>query len=129
MQKINDINGREFSIFESHSLTCTKNGHNKFWRGKLGKQDNAKTPEDIKKPWVVLLEWGRIGTVGSKEEKRFLREHAALTYIHGRLKDKLKKGYEYEPGSPVISGKVSRIPTVVENVKAVKYVDTEWDLL
>lgn len=123
VEKIVDSDGREFSVFERKTLKCVddKTNTNKFWQCALALHINPKKLEQ-NKPWVVWLFWGRVGTVGQKQEKTFTTEHKAKTYMEQRFRDKISKGYE-ETSEPAL-----KVRTDESKVGLSKFVDTEWDL-
>lgn len=119
--KKQEISGRNVEVFERHRLTCTTDGHNKFWVGVLGRDLSTPIIEGSK-PWVVSLTWGRIGTEGQTPEfKRFTTLSTATTYLRARVKDKLQKGYVVDNTKPVQEPKAPPA-SYVENTY-------EWDIL
>ena len=62
-------------------LICKEESHNKFWRAKRTGYD-------------VLIEWGRVGTAGQRQEKSFSSEWEADHFINGKRSEKARKGYK-----------------------------------
>lgn len=44
--------------------------------------------------WILIREWGRIGSGGTLRNNIFSTEEEALQKMKSVLKDKIKKGYE-----------------------------------
>jgi predicted DNA-binding WGR domain protein len=85
------IAGFEVDVVEKHELICTVDGHNKYWSGTFGVIKNAK---GLSKPFVVALNWGKIGNTKQVPDlKRFTSHSTAESYLRGRIKDKRNKGY------------------------------------
>jgi predicted DNA-binding WGR domain protein len=90
MTKIKEffVEGRqvEVAIDETESMTCTENGHNKFWIGTKGHETSTNAP-------VVILQWGKIGSAGHTELKRFKNIFRRDNYFEDRVWDKRAKNY------------------------------------
>jgi len=56
--------------------------HNKFWAAQL----DTNT-------FNVLIRWGRMGTKGQSQEKKFRSQHEAAGFIDSKLNEKRRKGY------------------------------------
>lgn len=124
-QTIIDRSGRQLAIVSKTELVCVENGSNKFWTGTVALHENPATTAEKAKPWIVILSWGRNGTVGQKQENRFTREHGAVSYVLGRERDKTRKGYSKANSSPQPNTFSDR---ELEKVEALPAVDTDWDL-
>lgn len=61
-------------------LVNKKFGHNKFWNAKLTNK-------------TLVVHYGKIGTEGVKQIKRFKSPGEAMVYMDKKLKEKLAKGY------------------------------------
>lgn len=125
-QVIKDLSGQEHvvDVIRVENLVCKADGANKFWSGILGRLEKDVTRRV--QPYVVVLRWGRIGTVGSGPEiKKFNSESSAISYFEGRLKDKWNKGYvsSNEPIPP-------KVPNTPQVTNAISYQPSayEWDL-
>jgi len=117
-QKVNDM----LDVLDTKHLECTNEGHNKFWKAVLGRETTAPVI-DGSKPWVVSVTWGKIGTQGeNKVVKRFTTLSAAHSYLRGRVKDKLQKGYVYIH---------KKEPSTATEKPSVTYAENtyEWDIL
>ena len=123
METTTDSNGRTFSIIEKKALKFTDTKSNKFWQCALAKHENPKTAEEKAKQWVVILSWGKVGTVGQKQENAYTREHSAKAYMEQRFRDKTRKGY-IETNEPELKSNKKAEP----KAGLTKFVDTEWDL-
>lgn len=126
-QVIKDLQGREhpIDVIRIENLVCKENGSNKFWNGLLGRM----APDVTRKaqPYVVVLRWGRIGTVGSGPEiKKFNNESSAISYFEGRLKDKWNKGYM--SSNEAIPNKVPNTPEAPKTAVYFNSGSYEWDL-
>lgn len=122
IQKINLGSGEHrVDVFEEHKLQCTEAGANKFWTAVYGQDLDPSTALDTKNSYIVLLKWGKIGTAGQDQIKRFRTIPLAEAYLRGRLKDKMNKNYVVMTGGGTVG--------VITQAAAVPYVETEWDLL
>jgi predicted DNA-binding WGR domain protein len=127
IQVITDIKGVEHTVdvMRTENLICTTEKHNKFWRGILGK--HTAVTRNVTKPYVVVLRWGRVGTVGNGPAfKKFTNLPAAESYLLGRLKDKYNKGYVVSNQS--IPHKAPNTIAPVVPVSSYKTNVYEWDL-
>lgn len=69
-------------VFESHHvMTNAENNNNKFWR--IFRYDDHST----------LVEFGRVGDSGQKDEKSFGSESQAIAFCTKKCSEKEKKGY------------------------------------
>lgn len=125
-QTIIDMSGRQLAIASQIELTCTVKGHNKFWSATVAFHENPSSGTEKNKPWIVILTWGRIGTVGQKLENRFVREHAAQSYLWGRKRDKIVKGY-VETKTSFGAGTLRKDAEIKVETPALNF-STEWDL-
>lgn len=117
------VDGREFSILNKKMLICTTPPNtNKFWSCTVVRLENPRTGLESVRPWIVIVSWGRVGTVGQIQEKAFDKEHSAMVYMGQRFRDKLNKGY-IEATEPELA-KVKSVSTA-----EIEYVETEWDVL
>lgn len=127
IQVITDVKGVEHTVdvIRTENLVCKTENHNKFWRGILGKQ--TAVTRNITKPFVVVLRWGRVGTVGNGPAfKKFTNLPAAESYLLGRLRDKHNKGYVAST-DPIPHKAPNSIAPVVP-VSSYKTNAYEWDL-
>jgi predicted DNA-binding WGR domain protein len=69
-------------LLKELELKHTNGGHNKRWI--------ASTSDDGKK---VTFKWGKIGGALQSMEKIFPSKQAAAEFIHEKIDEKLKKGY------------------------------------
>lgn len=120
-EKLTDSYGHEFTILGKHALQCTEGGANKFWQCAIAKHENPDTAVHKAKPWVVILLWGKQGTIGQRQDKRFTSEHKALAYMAGRLRDKERKKYVHTDAHTLKQRPDSRIGLT-------EHIETEWDL-
>lgn len=76
----------DVSIEDCQYMTCTENGHSKFWIGTKGNETSTDAP-------IVVLQWGKIGSAGHTELKRFKNVWRRDTYFNDRVWDKRSKKY------------------------------------
>lgn len=76
----------DVSIDECQSMICTENGHSKFWIGTKGNEVSTNAP-------IVVLQWGKIGSTGHTELKRFKNVWRRDSYFDERVWDKRSKKY------------------------------------
>lgn len=122
--KVAVIGTTSVEVDEQYNLTCTTGGHNKFWSGLVGKEMSSSI-----KPYVVVLRWGKIGTNGQGPDiKRFESKHVAKTYLNGRVRDKLNKGYVHASVAPPMTA-APEAPTL-KAPRAVTFKEGQhkWDL-
>lgn len=114
------IAGYEVDVVEKHELVCTVGGHNKYWSGTFGTLKNGP------KPFVVALNWGKIGSTKQVPDiKRFTNHSTAESYLRGRIKDKRNKGYVNASAASVPAG------APLSSVFETSYHESvyEWDIL
>jgi predicted DNA-binding WGR domain protein len=56
--------------------------HNKFWVSTIDE-----------KTFKATIRWGRLGTKGQSQEKEFSAEYLAVSFVHGKMAEKTRKGY------------------------------------
>lgn len=65
---------------KSVKLICKINGSNKFWNARSNNYD-------------IVIEYGRIGSAGTTQLKKFLTKLEASNFFDKKVSEKLKKGY------------------------------------
>lgn len=75
-------------------LENTNNGHNKFYMIYLYAYTDKETGKDNR--IYVSLQWGKIGTRGQAQHKEFKSIGEAITFAEDKVREKLKKGYEFK---------------------------------
>jgi predicted DNA-binding WGR domain protein len=75
-------------------LVNTNNGHNKFYTIYLYAFTDKETSKD--NSIYVSLQWGKIGTRGQAQHKEFKSRGEAITFAEDKVREKLKKGYEFK---------------------------------
>ena len=61
--------------------------HDKFW------EITDKVQCDKSGGCTIVIEWGRIGTAGQRQEKRFLSRQFAEKFIQDKIQEKIGRGY------------------------------------
>ncbi len=71
-------------MIEQHKLLLSNvdNNNNKFWMASL--EDDSS----------VHIHWGRVGTTGATQDKKFSDISSAQHFIQTKIKEKLNKGYQ-----------------------------------
>lgn len=83
LERIENTSGIVYTLLlTSLELRHTHGGHNKRWL--------ATTKNEGK---TVLFRWGKIGGTLQSMEKTFPSYRTAAQFIHAKIDDKLKKGY------------------------------------
>lgn len=82
-------------------LEFTEGTSNKYWHGQV-----IRTAATGKKPtYIFNAHYGRIGTTGQETQKAATTVFNAFNMLLTKLKEKVKKGYVFQPDSTVLSKK------------------------
>ena len=82
-----------------YSLENKNNGHNKFYMISVYAFTDRKTGKDNN--IYVSLQWGRIGSLGQSQHKKFENRGEAIVFAEEKLKEKLNRGYEFKKETKV----------------------------
>lgn len=84
---------------EERILVHQGSEHNKFWAGRLDENTNT-----------VEIRWGRIGTKGQSQTKKFGSTYQAANFLDGKLREKRNKGYTNQHnGEPIDNTKLEEL--------------------
>ena len=76
-------------------LTCTQGTSNKYWNGQLWRKKERKSTAE----YEFAAKYGRIGTTGQKNTIPQPTAFGAFSALLKKLKEKIQKGYVFEPDS------------------------------
>lgn len=67
-------------------------GHNKYYV--LSLTHDKRTGISQQFPFVVVITYGKVGTLGGTLTHKFAEKHLAHDFMNKRMQEKLKKGYK-----------------------------------